>query len=576
MQLPADVHFLPSFFSSFPLAFLSCFPVRTCTSLPFRVQGLGKRSHRRQNSDRFLLHRWFCTSDELAMSAEVKSSEIYRLYNVADTIQQYSPSCAYSIADFIDRSCEWTVLILQKSCIEAQHLYWPYSPAPLISLSSHYTMTRRSQSRPRRSRSRRPRQRSPSPIPRTRRCHRSRSPPTHRRHGSPPPPSTPTQTTNLPPLPRLRRRHPTPAPCRSQTWSQTLTQPLSETTNSSTLTQTLQITSHLHYTSAYHTPIHPPTTPTRSTATTPYSHITRHFLRYSTSQLSAPLQTNDHLEAQSPHSINHTQIATTTLPSTTGTIHPQPATTRQPHQSTASSIQTTSPNHTKVHQPGIHTPHITIQLPTHGLPHRPHADTTLSTQPGTISRHIITNTSTTWDPTIHEHTQLQTVAGDSYYGPTESKLASTTLATLSKPQHSTSHHSKIPPSPRRSPSTQSRNATWQCSGIPCQSNGHHGVSLQLHQIHLPPHLPEQEHLESSTHKTPGVITAPIHALRRLQICPRNIPKWDHRVFIAGMYSSQLQRYSGGGLHTHWLFLLGDLGPHTGCPPEDRGQSQSVS
>ena len=75
-------------------------------------------------------------------------------------------------------------------------------------------MTRRSQSRPRRSRSRRPRQRSPSPIPRTRRCHRSRSPPTHRRHGSPPPPSTPTQTTNLPPLPRLRRRHPTPAPAR--------------------------------------------------------------------------------------------------------------------------------------------------------------------------------------------------------------------------------------------------------------------------------------------------------------------------------------------------------------------------
>ena len=75
-------------------------------------------------------------------------------------------------------------------------------------------MTRRSQSRPRRSRSRRTRHRSPSPIPRTRRCHRSRSPPTHRRHSSPPPPSTPTQTTNLPPLPRLRRRHPTPAPDR--------------------------------------------------------------------------------------------------------------------------------------------------------------------------------------------------------------------------------------------------------------------------------------------------------------------------------------------------------------------------
>ena len=47
-----------------------------------------------------------------------------------------------------------------------------------------------------------------------RRSHRSRSPPTHRRHDSPPPPSTPMQSTNLPPLPRLRRRHPTPAPTR--------------------------------------------------------------------------------------------------------------------------------------------------------------------------------------------------------------------------------------------------------------------------------------------------------------------------------------------------------------------------
>ena len=108
-----------------------------------------------------------------------------------------------------------------------------------------------------------------------------------------------------------------------QTWSQTLTQPLSEKTSSSTLTQTLQITSHFHYTSAYRTPSHPPTTPTRSTASTPYKHITRHLLRHSTTSLSAPLQTNDHLEAQSPHStINHTQIATTTLSSTTGTIHP--------------------------------------------------------------------------------------------------------------------------------------------------------------------------------------------------------------------------------------------------------------
>ena len=74
-------------------------------------------------------------------------------------------------------------------------------------------MTRRSNSRPRRSRSGRPRHRSPSPITRARRrSHRSRSPPTHRRRNSPPPSSTPMQSTNLPPLPRLRRRHPTPAP----------------------------------------------------------------------------------------------------------------------------------------------------------------------------------------------------------------------------------------------------------------------------------------------------------------------------------------------------------------------------
>ena len=380
----------------------------------------------------------------------------------------------------------------------------------------------------------------------------------------------PSSTTKTTPSPSYTSTNP-------QTRSQTFTQPISEKTTSSTLTQTLQITSYFHYTSAYRTPSHSPTTPTRPTATTPYSYITGHLLWHSTTSLLAPLQTNDHLEAQSPHiTFNHTQNATTTLSSTTGTIHPSPATTRHPHQPTASSFQTTSPYHTKILQSGIHTPHITIQLPTHGLPHRPHADTTLSTQPATILRHTITTTPTTGDPSLHEHTQLQTATGDSYYSPTESKLASTTLATLPEPQHPTSHHPPIPTSPRRSPSTQPGNAPRQCSGIPGQSNGHHGLSLQLHQIHLPPHLPEQEHLESSTHKTPGVITAPINALRRLQIHTRNIPKWDHRVLIAGMYSSQLQRYSGGGLHTHWLFLLGDLGPHTGCSPQDRGQSQSVS
>ena len=42
LQLPADAHFLPSFFSSFLLAFLSCLPVRTCLD-PFRVEGCGKR-----------------------------------------------------------------------------------------------------------------------------------------------------------------------------------------------------------------------------------------------------------------------------------------------------------------------------------------------------------------------------------------------------------------------------------------------------------------------------------------------------------------------------------------------------
>ena len=155
-------------------------------------------------------------------------------------------------------------------------------------------------------------------------------------------------------------------------------------------------------------------------------------------------------------------------------------------------------------------------------------------------------------------------------------MASTTLAAFPTAQHSTSHHPQIPTGPRRSPSTQPRNATRQRSRIPCQSNGYYGISHQLRQIHLPPHLPEQEHLESSTHKTTGVITAPVDDLWHLQIRPRNIPEWDHWLFAVGMHSPQLQGHPGSGLYTYWLFLLGDLGSHTGCPPQDCGQSQSVS
>ena len=155
-------------------------------------------------------------------------------------------------------------------------------------------------------------------------------------------------------------------------------------------------------------------------------------------------------------------------------------------------------------------------------------------------------------------------------------MASTTLATFPTGEHSTSHHPQIPTSLRRSPHTKSRNVTRQCSRIPCQSNGHYGISHQLHQIHLPPHLPEQEHLESGTHKTPGVITTPVNDHRQLQVCPRNIPERDHRIFAVGVHSTQLQGHSGSGFYTYWLFLLSDIGSDTGWPPKDCGQSQSIS
>ena len=263
-------------------------------------------------------------------------------------------------------------------------------------------------------------------------------------------PSTTTgyiNTTFNPPT--TTKASPTPSHTSTSppTWPQTITQPISETANSSTLTQTLQITNHLYYTSAYATSHHPPTTPTRSMASTYHSHIPRHLIRHSTTSLPAPIQTDDHLEAQFPHStINHTQITNSTMSSTTGAIHPQPTSTRQPLQPTAPLLQTASTNHTKVHPSSDHqhTPPTPIQLPTHGLPYWPPADTILSTQPVTTYRHTITSTSTTRDPTIYECARLQTATGDSHHGPTEGRLASTTLAAFPTSQHSTSHHPHRP------------------------------------------------------------------------------------------------------------------------------------
>ena len=313
---------------------------------------------------------------------------------------------------------------------------------------------------------------------------------------------------------------------------QKITQLVSAKTPTTTITQTIQITSNLHYTSTHRTSTSPPTTATRSKTTKSGTHITGHILRYSTTSPLAALQTNHHLEAQSPQfTFNTTFNATTTLSSSTGTIHHSPSTTRHPQQPNASIVPTTSPEHTTAVQPNINTTHTTFRLPANGFSHWPHADTPLSTHSALNSRRYINTTPTTRHPPFHEHPQLQTTPRNTHHSPTASQLACTTLATLPKPYHPSSHHPPIPTSPWRSPPTQPRNAPRQRTTIFGTSNGDYGISLQLHQIHLPPHLPEQEHLESGTHKTTGVITAPIHAPRGLQICTRNISERDHWVLI---------------------------------------------
>ena len=353
----------------------------------------------------------------------------------------------------------------------------------------------------------------------------------------------PTSTTKTTPPPFFTSTNPQARP-------QKITQLVSATTTLPKITQTIQITSNLYYTSTHPTSLPSPTKPTRPTPSSTGTHITGHLLRHSTTTLLAPLQTNHHSEAKSPplpfNSIRH---ATTTMPSSTSTIHLSPYTTRHLHlqQPAAYFVPSTSPHHTKVIQPNIHTPHITIRLPANGLSHRPHADTSLSIQSSLNFRHHIHTTPTTRDPPLHEHSQLQTTTRNTHHSPTTSQLAGTTLATLPKPQHSTSYHPQIPTGPWWSPPA-----------------------------HLPPHLPKQEHLESGPHKTPRVITAPIDDLRGLQICTCNIPKRDHWIPIAWMYPAILQGYPGGGFHPHWLFLLGDLGSYNGCSPQDCGQSQSVS
>ena len=82
-------------------------------------------------------------------------------------------------------------------------------------------------------------------------------------------------------------------------------------------------------------------------------------------------------------------------------------------------------------------------------------------------------------------------------------MASTTLEAFAAGEHSTSHHPQIPTGLRRSPHAQSRNVTRRRSRIPCQSNGYYGLSHQLHQIHLPPHLQNKNIWRVALTKLPG-------------------------------------------------------------------------
>ena len=207
-------------------------------------------------------------------------------------------------------------------------------------------MPRRSHSRLRRSRSRRHRDRSPSPLPRARRSTHSRSPRTNRRHSyhgvadavphqHQPPDLTTVDHAAYPEDAQLVNTHP------DHTDHQPPLLHLG-------LCHTTPHIDHVNLITGVHTSFtHPQTSP-------------------------RTLHHSDHFEAQSPHiTINHTQVTTTTMSSTTGAIPPHPTSTRSPHQPTVHLLQTTRTNHTRDHTSGDHqhTAVTPIQLPTHGLPY---------------------------------------------------------------------------------------------------------------------------------------------------------------------------------------------------------------
>ena len=386
---------LPTRFFLFLSPCFSFFLPGADMSSSFRVKGCGKRTQVQLPWD------WPTATFEIFdhwWISYVSGNHLFRDLQSLQQCWQYLPDFSIMYISSIEYLTALVVDSIHTAIFQqrAAKMHWSTTPQQAISsstshssLSSHYTMPRRSQSRPQRSRSRRPRHYSPPPIPRTRRSHRSRSPPPHRRHGSPPPSSNTMQSTNLPPLPRLRRRHPTPTPNRRP-----------DPRRSRSLSR--------------RRPLRPRSPrPYRSPATfiTP-----RPIEHHSTHRPRQPDQRRPHLTHTSPdissdtaprRSWVHSRPTITLKPnphtSPTSTIHPSPATTRHPQQPIASAGSTNSPYHTTILQSSIHTPHITIQLPTNGLSHRPHADTTLSTQSAATLPHTITTTPTTRDPPLHEH-----------------------------------------------------------------------------------------------------------------------------------------------------------------------------